>query len=218
MLDSPAAVPGAPRGDGAARVSRLELTLLASINGLPGSPAMDAAAVAVSLLGDSRVVWLWLAVAAFRLARPAASEAAAGRSAAARRVLQAFLLAALIHGASSGLYLATKQLVERPRPYVAQAVNLRLPADAVAALNPSGAMPSGHAANAFLAAVLLGYGRRTAVRAALMAVAGAVAASRVYLGVHYVSDVVVGGAIGWGVASAMLVWRWPARRLRVAPP
>lgn len=198
-------------------MSGIELTLLAWINGAPGSPAMDAAAAALSLLGDARVIWLWLAAAAVLLARSAAPDGEAGRSASAGRLLRVFLLVAIGHGASSGIYLALKQLVERPRPYVAQAVSLRLPAEAVATLNPRGSMPSGHAANAFLAAALLGRGRRAAVRAMLMGVAGAVAASRVYLGVHYVSDVVVGGVIGWTVARAMLARPAFARHPRAAP-
>jgi membrane-associated phospholipid phosphatase len=63
--------------------------------------------------------------------------------------------------------------------------------------------PSSHAANAFALAVILARRyRRAGVLFFLLAVA--VAASRVYLNRHYVSDVVVGAAIGaaaaWGVA------------------
>jgi undecaprenyl-diphosphatase len=74
--------------------------------------------------------------------------------------------------------------------------------------------PSSHAANAFaLATVLARRWRRWAP--AWFAVAGIVAFSRVYLNRHYVSDVMVGAAIG--VACALLVEAWQARR-RVAAP
>jgi membrane-associated phospholipid phosphatase len=69
--------------------------------------------------------------------------------------------------------------------------------------------PSSHAANAFaLATVLARRWRRGAP--VFVGVAGIVAFSRVYLNRHYVSDVVVGAAIG--VACAILVEAWQARR------
>ena len=65
------------------------------------------------------------------------------------------------------------------------------------------AMPSGHAAITFSVATILGY-RYPRWRIPLYIGAGLVGFSRVYLGRHYTSDVVVGAAIG--TASGMLVW------------
>ena len=65
------------------------------------------------------------------------------------------------------------------------------------------AMPSGHASITFSVATILGY-RYPRWRIPLYIGAGLVSFSRVYLGRHYTSDVVVGAAIG--TATGVLVW------------
>jgi membrane-associated phospholipid phosphatase len=69
-----------------------------------------------------------------------------------------------------------------------------------------GAMPSGHAATAFAGAVVL-WRLLDRWGPALFALAVAVSVSRVYVGVHYPSDVVVGAALGaaFGLAAVALV-------------
>ena len=66
-------------------------------------------------------------------------------------------------------------------------------------------MPSSHAANAFALAAWVGWRWRRALFPALAA-ASLVAASRVYLNRHFVSDVLVGAAIG--VACLWLAAHW----------
>lgn len=111
--------------------------------------------------------------------------------------------APLLIGAPLGAFLSTellKLLIHRPRPAIA------------AVAIPSGfAFPSGHASGAaatcLTLALVLTQGQSTGRRAAWLALAAgiavAVAASRVYLGVHYFSDVVAG--LLWGTAWALLV-------------
>lgn len=61
--------------------------------------------------------------------------------------------------------------------------------------------PSGHAANAFATAVVLtGFGSLGYIPLLL---AGIVAFSRVYLGTHYLSDVLAGSTIGIVIASVL---------------
>ena len=65
------------------------------------------------------------------------------------------------------------------------------------------AMPSGHASITFSVATILGYAYPK-WRIPLYLGAGLVSFSRVYLGRHYPSDVIVGAVIG--TATGMLVW------------
>jgi undecaprenyl-diphosphatase len=67
----------------------------------------------------------------------------------------------------------------------------------------SGSFPSGHTANAFAAAVVLS---RFAAAPALAwwILAGAIGYSRLYLGVHYPSDVVAGAVVGIACAVTTL--------------
>ena len=65
-------------------------------------------------------------------------------------------------------------------------------------------MPSNHALNFFLAAAFLGTSLRSwAWGLALGAVAGLVALSRVYLGVHYPSQVLAGAVLGLVLGAAL---------------
>ncbi len=84
-----------------------------------------------------------------------------------------------------------KDLIARPRPCaVMEDINL------LVGCGRSFSMPSNHSANAFaLASVFLIRGRDAAAYA-LLSVASLIAFSRVAVGVHYPSDVLVGGLLG----------------------
>lgn len=89
--------------------------------------------------------------------------------------------------------LPIKIATDRPRPFVT------IPqADPLLGGTVTQSMPSAHAATSFAGAVLLAYLFRSfAPFAFLLAVA--VAFSRVYVGVHYPSDVLAGAALGTAV-------------------
>lgn len=61
--------------------------------------------------------------------------------------------------------------------------------------------PSAHTATSFAGA--LGYSKVGLPTAPLYALAGATALSRLYLGLHYPSDVLAGAALGTAIAAAM---------------
>jgi membrane-associated phospholipid phosphatase len=100
-------------------------------------------------------------------------------------------LAALV--LAVGLSLALQYALGRPRPEGVRLI-LRLPAP------PS--FPSGHAAAAIAWAVLAGLQRRRRIWLRL-AVAAAIALSRVYLGAHHPGDVVGGAILGAGVGAVV---------------
>ena len=96
---------------------------------------------------------------------------------------------------------AAKPLLPRARPYQADGAERLV-------VEPAGSSwPSGHAAVAAAMAATVTEGCGPLVRASADAVAVAVGASRIYVGVHHASDVLAG--FGVGVLSASLV-----RRLR----
>jgi undecaprenyl-diphosphatase len=107
---------------------------------------------------------------------------------------RAALLAALVIGGQWLLVNLVKAAIDRARPDIDRLVD------------PFGSsFPSSHAATAAAAfatfALLLGRGRSRPWRAGLAAtaagLAGAVATSRVLLGVHWLTDVMAGLALGW---------------------
>jgi undecaprenyl-diphosphatase len=136
---------------------------------------------------------LWFAVAAGLSVRRGATRKAAGRG---------LLAIALASGAANAV---CKPLLPRRRPAAAE-----LPAYQTLPSPPtSSSFPSGHSASAvaFVTAVGLESPR---VGLALAPVAAAVAYSRVHVGVHWVSDVAAGAALGAGMAVLTRRW-WPVR-------
>jgi membrane-associated phospholipid phosphatase len=175
------------------------------------TPASTAVLTTVTLLGDTAAVTvLAAATVAFETARHGLRS---------RWPDAALFMVAVVAGQnilSNGL----KLLFTRPRPPVVSP-----PATTALVEAPGFAFPSGHAAAAaatFAAvALLLGRGRSWPVRVALAAaaagMAAAVSASRVMLGVHWVTDVLGGAALGglWFLVCALA---FGGRRLKFAAP
>jgi undecaprenyl-diphosphatase len=99
---------------------------------------------------------------------------------------------------AEGVTVVLKHVTERARPPLAD------PAiQAMISLPDSTSFPSGHAATAFAAATAVGL-LHPRLRVPLLALAGMVALSRVYLGVHFWSDVLVGSLLGVSIGFLMV--------------
>jgi membrane-associated phospholipid phosphatase len=126
-----------------------------------------------------------------------------------RRVPGAATLSTASYFAASGSSDLLKRAFERPRPpLVDPAVH------PLVAVPDSYSMPSGHASTAFAAAVAVGL-VHPRLRWPLLALASLIALSRVWLGVHYLSDVIVGAALGAVIA---LLASWLAVRAGLVAP
>ncbi len=121
-----------------------------------------------------------------------------------RRMTIMFLLTMAIGGAA---LLSIKQTIPRDRP--CKRFEEKIFKGQVTVHTPYNRLyhrsfPSGHTQSAFSAAGFFAlYFRRRQVL--LYFAASTIAISRVYLGAHFVSDIVVGAALGW--FAAWLVWR-----------
>lgn len=149
----------------------------------------DAVFPSVTYLGESGLVWIALAVLLLYFGRKSGW-----------RTQGLLMLTAMLAGLLIG-EIAMKNLVCRPRPfqeYPEYMLMLIVP--------PSGySFPSGHSCSSFAAAVVV-FSRDKRFGTAALALAALIAFSRVFLFVHYPTDVLAGAALGvaCGLATVKL--------------
>jgi undecaprenyl-diphosphatase len=140
--------------------------------------------LALTVAGYAGLLWVALAaVLALRAGRPA---------------LVVTALTAATVWAADLITLVLKTTIDRQRPY-----ETVTEIDTLLRAAVGNSFPSGHAATSFAGAVILGHFFPRALPA-LLVLAALVAASRVYVGVHYPLDVVGGAALGALVGLAVL--------------
>lgn len=164
-------------------VDRLDMAAVKGAQRLR-TPARDAWAVRMAEDGATRI---W-----FEFAQQHRSEVGPIRG-----WLDTALLASTLAGTAAVSQVA-KMKYDRPRPYqVDPSIQppVRLPR--------SSSYPSGHSSSAFAAARVIAT-LQPKLATAAYALATQVAASRVYAGVHFPSDVVAGALLGTGVAEIAL--------------
>jgi undecaprenyl-diphosphatase len=140
--------------------------------------------VGLSVVGYAGLIWVVLAAPVAHLAR--------------RNVAFSVAFTALCVWTADLLSLAVKLATGRPRPFET------IPAaDPLIGATVGQSMPSGHAATSFAGAVVLTYMLPRGAPLFFL-LAAAIGFSRVYVGVHYPSDVLVGALLGTLVALALI--------------
>jgi membrane-associated phospholipid phosphatase len=141
------------------------------------APQAERVVADFSSLGEHAAIWMALGLAGAALDRPRRA-----------RWTRAVGSVALTYGANT----AIKLVVRRRRPQLAGLPPL--------VGTPTGlGFPSAHASTSFAGA--LAFGRLGLPRGPLYGLAGGLALSRLYLGVHYPTDVVAGALLGTLIAA-----------------
>ncbi len=157
-------------------LARADLRLFELVRSTARPPVSDLVA-RFSSLGEHAALWLAMGAIGALVDRPRRARWTRG---------------ALVVGATYALNTAIKALVRRDRPVVEG-----LPA--LVATPTKLSFPSAHSSTSFAAARAYG---SLVPAAPLYATAVAMAASRVYLGVHYPADVAAGALLGLTMGSA----------------
>ncbi len=172
------------------RVGRFDRAIERGVGGLPET-VLDQGLLRLTTSANYSA--LWLAIAAGLATRKGTLRRAGLRGAVS------------VGGASLVVNAGLKSLVARRRPAAEVLPGYRQ----LVPVPTSSSFPSGHAAcaAAFVTAVALESPRSALAIAPL---AATVAYSRIHTGAHWTSDVLVGAAVGSGVALATRRW-WPVR-------
>ncbi len=161
-------------------ITQIDFSILEYIRQCLTSPPMDTFMTGITHLGDYGLIWIGLAIVLMAIPKTRKSGYA----------LALAMIAGLII-----CNLLMKNIIARPRPFELWHYPIIID-------KPIGySFPSGHSSNSFIAATVIAMRyRKFAIPAYVMA--SLIAFSRVYLCVHYPSDIIAGAIIGIGIASA----------------
>ena len=117
-----------------------------------------------------------------------------------RKVLRRLVL---LYGVQSGVLYGLKYLIQRQRPLFFLEMASKLSKSPGEILDPS--FPSGHAVFALMMATLLA-NRFPQYRVVFFILAAFIGWTRIYLGLHYPTDVIAGTLLGYGITKLSLVY------------
>jgi undecaprenyl-diphosphatase len=112
-----------------------------------------------------------------------------------RKILRHLIL---LYAVQSAIIYGLKFLIQRPRPSLFLDMASKLSRGPEKILDPS--FPSAHAALSFMMATLLAHWFPR-YRILFFLVAAFIGWTRIYLGVHYPTDVIAGGLLGYGLTK-----------------
>jgi undecaprenyl-diphosphatase len=163
-----------------------ELEFMKWANGWWSSPFLDQVIPWLTYLGSHFAVILFI-ILGWILTRK-------------RKVLRHLVL---LYAIQSAIIYGLKFLIKRERPLFFLDMASKLSKGPGEILDPS--FPSAHAAYTFMMATLLGtwFPR---YRFIFFVIAGFIGWTRIYLGLHYPTDVMVGGILGYGITRLFLHW------------
>jgi len=122
-----------------------------------------------------------------------------------RRKEASLLATAMIMGGI--LFLFLKFFIARPRPYQ------MIDGTRIIDLESGSSFPSGHAKNIFSAAAILGNSVERKWTILLYLLAVLVSFSRIYVGMHYPFDVIIGGFLGYVIGRVTLMYEGKIMRM-----
>jgi len=117
-----------------------------------------------------------------------------------RKVLRRLVL---LYAIQSAVIYGLKFLIQRQRPFLFLEMASKLSKGPGEILDPS--FPSAHAAFSFMMATLLALWFPR-YRIIFFIAAGFIGWTRIYLGVHYPTDVIAGALLGYGITRIFLQW------------
>jgi len=117
-----------------------------------------------------------------------------------RKVLRHLVL---LYAIQSAVIYGLKFLIQRQRPFLFLETASKLSKGPGEILDPS--FPSAHAAFSFMMATLLALWFPR-YRVIFFIVAGFIGWTRIYLGLHYPTDVIVGALLGYGITKLFLLY------------
>jgi membrane-associated phospholipid phosphatase len=172
----------------ARRLAAADQALYVAVAASP-TPWLDQPVRRLSQAADFSRLWLAIAAGIAIVGGPD------GRRAAQRGVIAIGVTSACVN-------IAVKAIRPRPRPDRAGA---HVPLARQVAMPASASFPSGHSASAFAFACCVG-ARLPGAAPPLLGLAAAVAYSRVYTGVHFPGDVIIGSVIGAAIGRTAAGW------------